>query len=153
MTTPTSRDAHPGLFATGALIDRTAQGANIVEHSGNAAHMDALMATHQVRRSADGWFVDGARGQLWEFGTGKLGCTIAGTRNLKRVLQLSAGWAPVTQRGDDEANIKCDWNDETLQNLTRLLGLRRRKRCSPDAVGRPVPRPRTAEASLSRVCA
>ena len=151
MSTPAIRDAHPGLFATGALIDRTAHGANIVEHPANAARMDTLMATHQVRRSPDGWFVDGARGQLWEFGSERLGFTIAGKRNLKRVVQLSAGWATVTQRGDDEANLRCDWTPENLQHLTRLLRLRRRKRLSPDTVGRPLPRPRTAAPPMCRV--
>ena len=150
MTTPASKDAHPGLFASGALIDRTAHGVNIVEYPANSARMDALMATHQVRRSLDGWFVDGTRGQLWEFNPGTLGFTITGKRNLKRVLQLSAGWATVTQRGDDEANLRCDWIPENLRHLTRLLRLRRRKRLSPDTVRRPVPRPCRPSGALTR---
>ena len=140
------------LFTTGALIDRTAHGVNLVEYPANAAKLDALMLTHQVRRSIDGWFVDGTRGQLWEFGDGRVGFTIDGKRNLKRVRQLSADWATVTQHGDDEMNLRCDWTTENLQHLTRLLRLRRRKRVSPDSVRRPLPRPRIDEVSLSRVC-
>ena len=39
---------------------------------------------------------------------------------------IKAGFVP-TQRGDGEANFSCDWTDENVEKLVRLLRLRVRR--------------------------
>jgi DNA polymerase I-like protein with 3'-5' exonuclease and polymerase domains len=50
-------------------------------------------------------------------------------------IAIDAGFIP-TQRGQDEANFSCDWNDENLDNLTAMLKLRIRRDRPPNAFER-----------------
>ena len=83
-------------------------------------------------RGEDGWFARGRQGQVWEYGTGKLGFTVKRPRMVAKAIK--AGFV-ATQRGDQEANFSCPWTQETIERLIRPLRLRTR------GVGNPSPKP------------
>ena len=87
----------------------------------------------KIFRGEDGWFAKGRQGQLWEWGKRKLGFTVT-TANMITIA-IDAGFIP-TQRGQDEANFSCDWNDENLDKLTAMLKLRIRRDRPPNAFER-----------------
>lgn len=63
-------------------------------------------------------------GQLWGYGKGKLGFTVASVRMIGFVIE--AGFTP-TQQGDTEAHFSCSWTDEMIPKLIKLLRLRIRR--------------------------
>jgi hypothetical protein len=108
-------------FQDGPLIAKAADLGTFSEYPENSELLRKLNKRLKLFRGEDGWFATGRQGQVWEYGKGKLGCTV-GTGQMKTVA-IEAGFVP-TQRGDGEANFSCDWNDETIERLIGLLKLR-----------------------------
>ncbi len=106
-------------------------GEMMVDFPQNREAFVALSKRFRVRRHQDGWFVDGRghRGQIWEFGIGKLGLTVVGRLFVPKCLNAGS-WLHPKSVGNDEANFWCDWTDENLANLVSLARLQTRKRLS-----------------------
>jgi hypothetical protein len=119
-------------FQSGPLIRKKSELLDFAAFPENRSRLSALNKRLKLFRGEDGWFASGRQGQVWEWGRGKLGFTVGTTRMIS--IAQEAGFVP-TQRGDQEANFSCDWNDETIERLIKLLRLRIR------GVGNPSPRP------------
>ena len=78
-------------------------------------------------RGEDSWFARGRQGQLWEYGTGKLRFAVEAGVMISKAIE--AGFVPV-QRGDTEANFSCDWTEENIDRLIKLLRLKIRRPAS-----------------------
>ncbi len=79
--------------------------------------------------SVDGateWIAIGARGQLWEYGPGKLGFTVEGPKRVRCIIRQLGDIAHASQLGDNEANFVCDWTPENLRRVAKALRLHRR---------------------------
>jgi hypothetical protein len=111
-------------FQEGPLFAKAADLGSFADWPENAPLLRALNKRLKLFRGEDGWFARGSQGQLWEYGKGKLGFTV-GTGKMIAVA-IEAGFVP-TQRGDGEANFSCDWSDENVGKLAKLLRLRIRK--------------------------
>src|SRR6266550_9263098 len=94
-----------------------------------------LARSYRIRSHDDGWFVDGRghRSQIWEFGTARLGLTVAGSSNFVHKCQRAGDWLLPKSIGDQEANFHCAWTPENLARLTALVGLQRRKVSTPSS--------------------
>jgi hypothetical protein len=93
-------------------------------HRANQERLYELNRRVKLFHGPEGWFADGTQGQLWEYGKGKLGFTVgSGVMVSKAILN---GFTP-TQSGDGEANFSCEWTEEAVERLIRLLHLRKRK--------------------------
>jgi hypothetical protein len=119
-------------FAVGALFAKAADLGTFSGHPENSELLRKLNKRLKLFRGEDGWFARGRKGQLWEYGTGKLGFTVGTPRMVANALE--AGFV-ATQRGDQEANFSCPWTEETIERLIKLLRLRTR------GVGNPSPKP------------
>jgi hypothetical protein len=121
------------VLQSGPLIAKSANLSGFAEYKENAVALFKLNKRLKIFRGEDGWFASGRHGQLWEWGKGKLGFTV-GTANMITIA-IAAGFTP-TQRGDDEANFSCDWNDENVGRLIWMLKLRIRREAPAHAFER-----------------
>ncbi len=119
-------------FQDGPLFAKGADLGTFSEYPGNSELLRKLNKRLKLFRGEDGWFAKGRLGQLWEYGTGKLGFTVGTGIMISKA--IGAGFVS-TQRGEGEANFSCPWTDETLERLIKLLRLRIR------GVGNPFPTP------------
>ena len=119
-------------FASGPLFAKAADLGTFSEHRENSELLRKLNKRLKLFRGGDGWFAAGRNGQVWEWGRGKLGFTVKTPRMVANAIE--SGFV-ATQRGDQEANFCCDWTDETIERLIKLLRLRTR------GVGNPSPKP------------
>jgi len=124
-----SRTHRPGFipgspFQCGPLIEKACDAASFASYPGNGRKIRELNKKVRLFRGADGWFADGGRGQLWEWGRGTLGVTTGHKKAFDSM--IAAGLVP-TQSGDAEANFSCAWTDENEKLLIRLLKLRPRR--------------------------
>ncbi len=129
---PVVRLAKRSPFADGALFAKAADLGTFSGYPENSELLRKLNKRLKLFRGEAGWFARGRKGQLWEYGTGKLGFTVGTSRMISNAFE--AGFVP-TQRGDQEANFSCPWTEETIERLIRLLRLRTR------GVGNPSPKP------------
>jgi hypothetical protein len=111
-------------FADGALFAKAADLGTFSGCRENSELLRKLNKRLKLFRGEDGWFATGRLGQVWEYGTGKLGSTVGTGVMISKAIE--AGFTP-TQRGDGEANFSCDWTDESVERLIRLLKLRIRR--------------------------
>lgn len=123
-----------GALLVGPVIEprKVITGETLADFPENLPRLLLLARNYRLRRHEDGWFVDGKahRSQIWEYGIGKLGLTVTGSRFIIKC-RLEAAWLTPKAVGDQEANFYCDWTDENLASLTRLAGLQRRKTTNP----------------------
>ena len=117
-------------YQIGPLIAKSADSSGLAAFKENKALLRALNKKLKLFRGEDGWFAKGKNGQVWEYGVGKLGFTVASTIMINNSILM--GFKP-TQRGDAEANFSCEWSNENITKLIRLLRLRIRRE-SPMAV-------------------
>jgi hypothetical protein len=89
----------------------------------NAERLTALNKRLKLYRGEDGWFASGRSGQLWEYGVGKLGFTVGSALSINRM--IAAGFK-IAQHGDEEANFSCEWSEDCLERLIKLLRLKKR---------------------------
>lgn len=82
-------------------------------------------------KPTDEWRVIGRRGQLMEFGRGKLAVTVATGHMLGR-LRRAGAWLNPHQIGDHEGTFVCDWTAQNVAQLAELVSLRRRIRLTED---------------------
>lgn len=113
-----------GLFQCGIMIEKSTDAVSYAAFAGNGRRIRELNKRVRLFRGPDGWFADGGRGQLWEYGSGWLGFTTGWKAAIDAAVAL--GFAP-TQLGDAEANFSCPWTDENERKLIRLLKLRPRR--------------------------
>lgn len=85
------------------------------------------------RGEENGWFASGRYGQLWEHSKGKVGFTVGSAKMI--TMAIAAGFTLV-RRGDTEADFSCDWNDENVSRLIRMLKLRIRREAPAHAFER-----------------
>lgn len=76
------------------------------------------------------WIIPGSRGQIWEYGIGKIGFTVSGDsgKKVSNIERETKNFAKVTQRGDCEANFVCDFSLQNIQFLHSILKLRIRRK-------------------------
>jgi hypothetical protein len=103
---------------SGPLISKAANLSAFADYKENAVPLFKLNKRLKIFRGEDGWFASGRHGQLWEWGKGKLEFTVT-TANMITIA-IEAGFVP-TQRGRDEANFSCAWNDENVERLIQML--------------------------------
>jgi len=119
-----------GAMLVGPVVSRKdiVTGERLGGMSENLRRLLELARKYRLRRHSDGWFIDGKghRSQIWEYGIAKLGLTVVGPRFVKKCY-LIGDWLRKQTIGDDEANFWCDWTDENLTRLTKLVGLQKRK--------------------------
>jgi hypothetical protein len=113
-----------GPFQDGQLFAKAADLGTFSEYPENSELLRKLNKRLKLFRDEDGWFAKGRQGQLWEWGRGKLGFTVGTGVMVSKAIE--AGFM-ATQRGDGEANFSCDWTDENVAKLARLLKLRVRR--------------------------
>jgi len=113
-----------GLFQRGQMIEKSCDAVSYATFPGNGRKIRELNKRVRLFKGPDGWFADGNRGQLWEFGRGTLGFTAGWKKAIDSL--IAAGFVP-TQVGDSEANFSCPWTDENEKLLIRLLKLRPRR--------------------------
>ena len=116
-----SKSPEGSPFADGPLIAKAADLGTFSGYRENSELLRKLNKRLKLFRGEDGWFAPGRLGQVWEYGTGKLGSTVGTGVMISKAIE--AGFIP-TQRGDGEANFSCDWTDESVEKLIRLLKLR-----------------------------
>jgi hypothetical protein len=113
-------------FADGPLFAKAADLGAFALFRENADLLRALNKRLKLFRGEDGWFARGRNGQVWEWGRGKLGFTVKTPRMVANALE--AGFV-ATQRGDQEANFSCPW-EENIDRLIKLLRLKIRRPAS-----------------------
>jgi hypothetical protein len=118
---------------SGPLISKAANLSGFADYEENGVPLFKLNKRLKIFRGEDGWFASGRHGQLWEWGKRKLGFTVT-TRNMITIA-MNTGFVP-TQCGDDEANFSCEWTNENLEKLARLLKLRIRREAPAHAFER-----------------
>lgn len=112
-------------FQSGRLFDRSANLSGYAEHKENGFALFKLNKRLKIFRGEENsWFASGRYGQLWEHSKGKLGFTVVSAKMI--TMAIAAGFTPL-RRGDTEADFSCDWNDENLNRLIRMLKLRIRR--------------------------
>jgi hypothetical protein len=98
----------------------------------NGLRLKKLNKRWKLFRGEDGWFAKGRLGQVWEYGSGKFGFTVASGMMTARA--IDSGFTP-TQLGDGEANFACEWTDQNIDRLRVLLKLRIRRGPPKEAFG------------------
>lgn len=120
-----------GALLVGTVIapKNVITGEHLCDWTENRSRLLELARNYRLRGHEDSWFVDGKahRSQIWEFGAGKLGLTVTGSRFIIKCC-AEAAWLTAKAIGEQEANFSCDWTPENLENLTKLVGLQRRKK-------------------------
>ena len=129
---PKARPVCPGHkngnpFQDGPLFAKAADLGTFALFRENASLLRALNKRLKLFRGEDGWFARGRRGQLWDWGRGKLGFTVGTAHMIGPAAE--AGFVPA-QRGDAEANFSCLWTEENIDRLIKLLRLKIRRPAS-----------------------
>ena len=78
-------------------------------------------------KPTDEWVIVGSRGQCYEHGVDKLGVTITGNKRLNAILRTTVDWLRPYQIGDGEGNFWCTWTEANIEQVSRLVGLMRRR--------------------------
>jgi hypothetical protein len=79
-------------FQSGPLISKAANLSGFADYKENAVALFKLNKRLKIFRGEDGWFASGRHGQLWEWGKGKLGFTVA-TANMIGIA-MNLGFIP-----------------------------------------------------------
>lgn len=133
MTPPHIHDTVPShirgtALQAGPMIWKNTTSETFCGFAENADLLSRLNKRVKLFRGKDGWFAHGVGGQVWEYGVRKLGFTVTTAQKIN--IMIDAGFQPA-QRGDDEANFVCEWTDENIGQLIRMLRLRVRRNAGP----------------------